>query len=286
RLMQPLLLGRIKRGGAVIEDHHPSVRRRVMRTDTARLVADMLTAVTGPGGTGREAAINGYLVAGKTGTAQKANDMGTGYADNRWLASFVGFVPAQDPRIVIAVVIDEPVIAYYGGEVAGPVFRRVGAAALRHLGVPAHGGGQALADHEERERRTAREARLAARERRESGEPPVAAEAVRDSIAVVTPAGPGEVSVPDLRGLSAREVVVTLAAASLEASLEGSGIVIGQEPEAASLVPAGTRVRARLRRPVVRELPPPASAENAVAPINPRAPSAPIAQNLSPRRAP
>ncbi len=282
RLMQPILLARIARGGESTVESHPTVRRRIIRAGTARLVADMLTAVTGPGGTGREAAIDGYLVAGKTGTAQKANDMGTGYADDRWLASFVGFVPAQDPRLVIAVVIDEPLIAHYGGEVAGPVFRRVGAAALRHLGVPAHGGGQALTEHEDRERRVAREARRAARERREAGEP-VAREALGDAVAVTTPAGPGEVSVPDLRGMSAREVVLALSGAELEPSLEGSGIVVGQEPAAASVVPAGTRVRARLRRPVVREVPPPPpeeEAEAASAPADGRA-SAPLAQNLS-----
>ncbi len=297
RLMQPLLVSRVASGDDVVE-HHPEVRRRVMRPDTARLVADMLTAVTGPGGTGREAAIDGYLVAGKTGTAQKANDMGTGYADDRWLASFVGFVPAQAPRLVIAVVIDEPMIAHYGGDVAGPVFRRVGEAALRHLGVPAHGGGQALVEHEDRERRVAREARRAARELREAiragtapapAEPPAPSEG--DALAVVTTAGPGEVSVPDLRGMSAREVVLALTQATLEPALDGSGVVVGQEPPPSSVVPAGTRVRARLRRPVVRVVPPPppAEEERATGDTAPAAParraSGPLAQNLVTRGA-
>src|SRR5690606_5085053 len=96
----------------------------------------------GPMGTAEEAAIEGFLVAGKTGTAQKADERGLGYAKNRWVASFVGFVPADEPRLVIAVVVDEPVVAYYGGVVAGPIFRRIAEASLRHLGVLATDGGR------------------------------------------------------------------------------------------------------------------------------------------------
>ncbi len=98
--MRPVLIRRINDvAGAVVEENLPSVRRQVVPPATARLVADMLTAVTGPGGTGQQAAIEGYLVAGKTGTAQKADYVHGGYADDRWLASFVGFVPADWPRL-------------------------------------------------------------------------------------------------------------------------------------------------------------------------------------------
>ena len=90
--------------------------------------------------------MEGYLVAGKTGTAQKADFARGGYAPDAWIATFVGFVPANRPRLVISVVIDEPVIEHYGGTIAGPVFRRVAAEALRHLGVPPAKGGARLAD--------------------------------------------------------------------------------------------------------------------------------------------
>src|SRR5690606_9841955 len=196
KLMEPRLVARVDAGDGRVDVHAPAVRRRVVRSDTARLVADMLTAVTGPGGTGREAAIDGYLVAGKTGTAQKANEMGTGYADDRWLASFVGFVPAERPRLVIAVVIDEPLIEHYGGAVAGPVFRRVGEAALRHLGVPADTGGEVLAELERAERQRRRALR-------EAG--PQATAPVREPELIVErqPAD-GEVIVPDVSGETAR----------------------------------------------------------------------------------
>ncbi|MCX7808951.1 MAG: penicillin-binding protein 2, partial [Deltaproteobacteria bacterium] len=136
KLMKPLIVRRIEDGqSGQVEEFLPELRRRVLSQEVARLVADMLIAVTGEGGTGAEAAIDGYPVAGKTGTAQMSGS-GPGYATNRWLSSFVGFVPADAPRLVIAVVIQEPVIDHYGGVVAGPVFRRVGEAALQHLGVP------------------------------------------------------------------------------------------------------------------------------------------------------
>jgi cell division protein FtsI (penicillin-binding protein 3) len=95
----------------------------------------MLEMVTQPGGTATRAQVPGYRVAGKTGTAHKLE--GNGYAADRYISSFVGFAPASSPRIVIAVMIDEPGGKhYYGGEVAAPVFSRVMAGTLRLLGVP------------------------------------------------------------------------------------------------------------------------------------------------------
>jgi cell division protein FtsI (penicillin-binding protein 3) len=100
----------------------------------ARLLAEMLTTVTEEGGTGVDAAIPGVRVAGKTGTAQKANLHGRGYDATRWTASFMGFAPADRPAITVTVVIDEPQIAHQGGTVAAPLFRRVAEQTLRYLG--------------------------------------------------------------------------------------------------------------------------------------------------------
>src|SRR5690606_23504330 len=147
-------------------------------------------------------------------------------------------VPAEAPRLVIAVVVDEPGINHYGGTAAGPVFRRLGQQALRHLRVPAHGRGQALGEHEAREQRHRREARRAAREARiaarEAGAgAPAEERAPTDvTVAVVAPRapGPGEIAVPDLRGMSVRQAVVALTGASLVPELRGSGVVASQEP--------------------------------------------------------
>lgn len=107
---------------------------RVISARTARIVRAMLETVTQPGGTAVQARVTGYRVAGKTGTAHKL--MGATYARDRYISSFVGFAPASTPRIVIAVMIDQPGAGrYYGGEVAAPVFSTVMAGALRLLGI-------------------------------------------------------------------------------------------------------------------------------------------------------
>ncbi|MBM3451401.1 MAG: penicillin-binding protein, partial [Armatimonadetes bacterium] len=86
-------------------------------------------------GTGKAAAIDGYTVAGKTGTAQKPGPSG-GYAAGRYIASYVGLVPASRPRLAILVAVDEPSDGYYGGVVAAPVFQRIASQALWTLRVP------------------------------------------------------------------------------------------------------------------------------------------------------
>ncbi len=86
-------------------------------------------------GTGRQAALPGYAVAGKTGTTEKYDIKARGYSKTRLIASFVGFVPAYDPELTILVVVEEPAKGRYGGVVAAPVFRRIAARALPLLGV-------------------------------------------------------------------------------------------------------------------------------------------------------
>jgi cell division protein FtsI (penicillin-binding protein 3) len=109
--------------------------RQVISPATALAVRHMLELAVLPGGTAPKAQVPGYRVAGKTGTAHKLE--GKGYAANKYVSSFVGFAPASAPRLVVAVMIDEPAGGqYYGGSVAGPVFSNVMGSALRTLGVP------------------------------------------------------------------------------------------------------------------------------------------------------
>jgi cell division protein FtsI (penicillin-binding protein 3) len=107
---------------------------KVLSADTARAVRAMLELAVQPGGTGPRARIMGWRVAGKTGTAHKPHN--GGYAADKYLSSFVGFAPASAPRLVVAVVIDEPAGQYYGGAVAAPVFAQVMQGALRMLNAP------------------------------------------------------------------------------------------------------------------------------------------------------
>ncbi|MBA4141494.1 MAG: penicillin-binding protein 2 [Nitrosospira sp.] len=109
--------------------------KRVVSRDTAEAVSEMLEMAAQPGGTAPQARINGYRVAGKTGTAHKLE--GKGYAKNRYLSTFVGYAPVSSPRFIIAVMLDEPSAGqYFGGAVAAPVFSRVMSGALRMRGVP------------------------------------------------------------------------------------------------------------------------------------------------------
>ncbi len=94
----------------------------------------MLT-VTVEEGTGKKARLEGYEVAGKTGTAQKPNEKSSGYSDDKVIASFVGMVPADDPRLVILVMIDEPKTEHSGAKVAAPVFATIADFALKRLGI-------------------------------------------------------------------------------------------------------------------------------------------------------
>jgi len=111
------------------------VGQQVISPETARSIRDMLELVVQPGGTAPRAQVVGYRVAGKTGTAHK---LGVGgYEADRYISSFVGMAPASNPRLIIAIMIDEPSDGvYYGGAVAAPVFSNVMAGALRMLAVP------------------------------------------------------------------------------------------------------------------------------------------------------
>ena len=114
-------------------DSPPLAGKPIFTEQTAHEVRAMLEMVVMPGGTAPKAKVAGYRVAGKTGTAHKVEG---GIYVNHYVASFVGFAPASDPRLVIAVMIDEPSGgSYYGGDVAAPVFSRVMAGSLRALGV-------------------------------------------------------------------------------------------------------------------------------------------------------
>ena len=120
---------------SLMKQAQPMPSERVFSAHTAQALRSMLEMVVMPGGTAPRAQVMGYRVAGKTGTAHKLDGHG-GYASDRYVASFVGFAPASDPRLIIAVMIDEPSAGqYYGGQVAAPVFSRIMAGALRMLGV-------------------------------------------------------------------------------------------------------------------------------------------------------
>ncbi|MFH0953050.1 MAG: penicillin-binding protein 2 [Verrucomicrobiota bacterium] len=134
-LMRPSIVQRIvDKQGRTIMEFQPEVVSKPIREDTARLMQKLLARVTEEGGTGTRARVEGYSVAGKTGTAQKA--IPGGYSDMDNVASFVGFLPAENPEIGIIVVVDEPQPLHTGGVVAAPVFQEIAAQAARYLDIP------------------------------------------------------------------------------------------------------------------------------------------------------
>ncbi|NTX12527.1 transpeptidase family protein [Myxococcus sp. CA056] len=236
-LMRPYLVSKVvDPDGVVLLENRPTEVRRAVSAKVARQVVGMLESVVVKGGTAPKAAMEEYRVAGKTGTAQKADPVARGYSDKR-IASFVGMVPAEDPRIVILVVVDEPKTDVYGGLVAAPAFKEIATAAMAHLAVPPSrtvAPGVAMA--------AATPVPVAAKPVAKATEParPVLEEAVSESPEA------GTVRVPDVQGAGGREAVVKLLAAALEPQVMGSGRVVSQTPAAGSLVEKGARVTLEL----------------------------------------
>ncbi|OXM86053.1 peptidoglycan D,D-transpeptidase FtsI family protein [Paenibacillus rigui] len=125
----------------VIQSFEPKVVRQVVSEKTAGLVGGYLEQVVSDKaiGTGKNAAIEGYTVAGKTGTANKVEPGGKGYAEGKWVISFIGYAPVEDPKILLTIIADEPDLGgdyHRGGEVAAPAFKEIVSQTLRYMGVP------------------------------------------------------------------------------------------------------------------------------------------------------
>ncbi len=238
KLLEPILVERVVDSrGTTIRESSPRVKREVVPAGVARTVAEMLTAVTEPGEghTGVQASIPGFRVAGKTGTAQMVDPATGKYSADRWTATFVGFVPVDHPRIVVAVVLDEPTLSHHGGDLAGPVFRRVAEATLRYLGVTpsANASVANLAS-------VRHDADLT-----DPG-PAMPRPAVPDPSTpapLMAAVPPGSVRVPDATGLPAHDVVLALTKAGLVPRIEGWGRAVRQEPAAGAAALRGASVR-------------------------------------------
>lgn len=132
QLMKPFIIREIRnRETGEVRNYSPSLERKVISLDTAARVRKMLIGVV-ENGTGKLAKIEGISVAGKTGTAQKLEPNGT-YSHSKYVASFIGFTPAENPQLAICVIIDSPRSYYYGGVIAAPVFKNVAVDVLRYF---------------------------------------------------------------------------------------------------------------------------------------------------------
>jgi cell division protein FtsI/penicillin-binding protein 2 len=125
--------GRLVKPRLVLNGAPQAPAPRVMSSLTSKRLQRMLEGVLGPTGTAPEAAVPGYDIAGKTGTAEKAEN--GGYSESKFVASFIGFAPAIDARLLVAVIVDEPEGSHTGGEVAAPAFEKIASFALPYLGI-------------------------------------------------------------------------------------------------------------------------------------------------------
>jgi cell division protein FtsI (penicillin-binding protein 3) len=136
-LMRPYIVSEIiSPTGKVVKRTSPKIGRRVISRATAKVITEILKTVVEEGGTAHRAYIKGNLVAGKTGTAQMVDPETGRYSRDKYVSSFVGFVPADNPKIALIVVIYEPKGAVYGGTVAAPVFKNIIEHALTYLNIP------------------------------------------------------------------------------------------------------------------------------------------------------
>lgn len=222
RMKPRLVTSIVDEDGIPVRVTRPEVVGRVVSEETARAVAEAMVTVTEDGGTATRAQVPGFRVAGKTGTAQKPSPRG-GYGRER-IGSFVGFVPAEDPVLAIAVIVDEPTKgSRYGGLNAAPAFAEIAEQSLRHLGIQPD---PALLDPPE-----------------DTSDDAVAEEEPRDPLGY----DEGDWVLPDLTGVTVREALVALQGTGLSLEVEGTGRLAAMEPPAGARLSAGAPVRLTFR---------------------------------------
>jgi cell division protein FtsI (penicillin-binding protein 3) len=209
-LIEPRVVRAFIKNGQRVPIARKVLRRTVSAATAAELTGIMEAVVER--GTAKGAQIDGYTIAGKTGTASKL--VNGRYSRSEYNASFVGFLPSRDPSLAIIVVIDSPrAKGYYGGTVAAPIFKRIAEASVRHLGIPPT--------------INALPPVLVARHDAPVVPHPIRAAAIAE--AVVTPLEAGVM--PDVRGQGAREALRILTSVGAAARVVGSGLVVEQTPE-------------------------------------------------------
>ncbi len=234
-LMKPHIVKEVTDShGQPVRVYKPRTARRVISSATALQVTSILEKVVSDHGTGPRAAIAGYRVAGKTGTAQKVDEKTKRYSRSKYEAIFVGFVPSRHPRLVIATIVDEPKGIPYGGVVAAPVFREVGLWALNHLNINPSVN--------------VAESYHGITEKKASGSSmkcPKWLSGANSNLNTSDLRG----CVPDFRGKGMREVLSEAANLGVEVRLEGTGFAYSQRPGPGTALKQVKYVRVKFRPP-------------------------------------
>ncbi len=273
-LMKPFIVKEITDAkGVIVKENHPQITRKVLSESNARKVVEMLKLVVQKGGTGTAAQVEEYGTAGKTGTAQKVEEGKKGYSSNKYVGSFVGIAPADDPRITVLVSINEPRGSHYGGVVAAPAFREIVRKVLPYLRVPPMmNKGPVILTKDDKSPESKptklskedklKEAKLAKLEKdkkakedkkiksKEKGGDNV----VEEEPVVLIPTElmevePGMYKVPNWAGKPLREVLKTWDSQDVKLTVEGSGLCSEQKPAAGEIVKAGSEVKLFFKPP-------------------------------------
>ena len=219
-LLKPHIVKEIRNAdGSVYLENERTEVRRVIESSTDKTLMGLLEQVVATGG-GHKAAVKGYRIAGKTGTAQKIREDGAGYMDGRYIASFCGFAPVEDPKVTVLVIIDDPTLgSYYGGQIAAPVAGRIFAQLMRYMHIEPTS--EVLMDIET---------------------VPQPHERPKPKKVFQGEVPNGKVVMPDFIGMSLREAARKAAESGLTFEGEGSGVAASQSIEPNTLVDAGTAI--------------------------------------------
>jgi stage V sporulation protein D (sporulation-specific penicillin-binding protein) len=222
-LLKPTILKEIRNAdNTIFSEEKTTEIRRAIPEETALELSGMLEQVVASGGASK-AAVKGYRIAGKTGTAEKLRDDGSGYLAGHYIASFCGFAPVEDPQITILVIIDDPNGTYYGGQIAAPIAGQIFEQVLRYLNVKPSTNNLNLKEFTEKEKIV-------------EAEP---------ASAVVVPQG--KVLIPDMSGKSLRQAAEDLKAIGISMIPEGTGTAFKQDIAPNAIVDPGATMTVYFR---------------------------------------
>lgn len=227
QVMKPFIIKEVRDSdGLLVTYTSAQMQKQAVSPEVSREMMLLLEKVITEGG-GKKARVDGYRFAGKTGTAERLRDSGNGYDPGRYIASFVGVGPLEDPQLAAIVVIDSPSGLYYGGEIAAPVFAEIMSQAVRILGIrPSSGSPPMIGDKPDRPAAT-----------------PPEKTPVNAPPSLTPPAlKPGQVLMPNLLGKTIREASIMLENAGLNLAPSGTGIAVKQSIPANTPVNKGTQI--------------------------------------------
>jgi stage V sporulation protein D (sporulation-specific penicillin-binding protein) len=274
KLMKPQIVKEIRDNkGKLVKTIKPEVVRQVISPETGKLVMSILETVVSEG-TGANAYVEGYRIGGKTGTAQKIIP-GGGYSSSEYIGSFLGVAPVDNPQLVCLVVVDSPKGIYYGGQVAAPAFKNIIRDSLRYLQYPVQVDPERIAGHNKKivklPNLVGMEVEKAVKILDDNNlkhnvlgkgtkvkvQIPLAGTNVTEDSKVVLyssipsdKGGPETVAVPDFTGKNIGEVRTLAKMLNLNFEIQGSGIVVRQEPEPGNNMPVGGKVKIYMDIPV------------------------------------